>query len=111
MCRCSRTRPCRNRFEPIADAAPFADFAQTAALIATLDLVVSVDTSVAHLAGALGRTVWTLLPAVAEWRWGESSETTPWYPTMRLYRQKKPGDWSHPVAALAQDLQARVSAL
>ena len=92
-------------FAPLIDAEPFADFAQTAALMGTLDLVVSVDTSVAHLAGALGKPVCTLLPVIAEWRWGETGDTTPWYPTMRLYRQRKQGDWSHPIAALAHDIE------
>jgi len=69
------------------------DFADTAALISELDLVITVDTAVAHLAGALGRPVWTLLPFVAEWRWGREIEDTPWYPTMRLFRQPAPGNW------------------
>jgi tetratricopeptide (TPR) repeat protein len=63
------------------------DFAETAALLAELDLVISVDTAVAHLAGALGRPVWILLPAVADWRWGVGRTDTPWYPTARLFRQ------------------------
>jgi hypothetical protein len=70
-----------------------ANFAETAALVAELDLIISVDTAVAHLAGALGRPVWTLLPYAADWRWGQEAETTPWYPTMRLFRQHERGDW------------------
>jgi tetratricopeptide (TPR) repeat protein len=70
------------------------DFADTAAAIAELDLVISVDTSVAHLAGALGAQVWTLLGFETYWLWGASGSTTPWYPTMRLFRQPKPNDWN-----------------
>ena len=62
------------------------DFADTAAFMSELDLVISVDTAVAHLAGALGKRAWTLLPFVPDWRWGLEGETTPWYPTMRLWR-------------------------
>ncbi|MBS0325338.1 MAG: hypothetical protein JSS46_02180, partial [Proteobacteria bacterium] len=69
------------------------DYADTAAAIDTLDLIVTVDTSVAHLGGALGRPVWTLLAKPAEWRWLEEGNATPWYPTMRLFRQGNPGDW------------------
>ena len=69
------------------------DFDRKAALIASLDLVVSVDTSIAHLAGALGMPVWILLPFAADWRWGVDGSTTGWYPTATLFRQRAPGDW------------------
>lgn len=69
------------------------DFADTAAAIACLDLVIAVDTAVAHLAGALGKPVWILLPFAADWRWGQEGETTPWYPSARLFRQRRPDDW------------------
>ena len=69
------------------------DFADTAALIANLDRVISVDTAVAHLAGAMGKTAWLLLPYAADWRWMISRDDSPWYPTMRLFRQSRWGDW------------------
>jgi Flp pilus assembly protein TadD len=69
------------------------DFADTAALIAALDLVIGVDTAVIHLAGALGRPVWLLNRFAPDWRWGATGDTTPWYPTLRQFRQTDPGDW------------------
>jgi tetratricopeptide (TPR) repeat protein len=70
------------------------DLAETAALLATLDLVVTTDTCIAHLAGALGKPVWILLPHLGDWRWMQQIETTPWYPTARLFRQSAPGEWA-----------------
>jgi Tfp pilus assembly protein PilF len=82
---------------PFAGVLPStADFAETAAAIAHLDLIVAVDTSVAHLAGALGKPVWILLPYVADWRWLTDRADSPWYPSARLFRQHQPGAW-HPV--------------
>jgi predicted O-linked N-acetylglucosamine transferase (SPINDLY family)/glycosyltransferase involved in cell wall biosynthesis/ADP-heptose:LPS heptosyltransferase len=69
------------------------DFAETAAIVESLDLIISIDTSVAHLAGAMGKPVWTLLPCIPDWRWMLEREDSPWYPTMRLFRQQKAGDW------------------
>lgn len=69
------------------------DYAETAALIANLDLVITVDTSVAHLAAALGKPTWIMLPHCPEWRWLHTRTDTPWYETVRLFRQSKPGDW------------------
>jgi tetratricopeptide (TPR) repeat protein len=80
------------------------DLAETAALAATLDLVISTDTCIAHLAGAIGKPVWILLPHLGDWRWMQEIETTPWYPTARLLRQPSPGDWSSVVDRAAGDL-------
>lgn len=89
----------------LTDLGPdFRDFADTAAAIACLDLVITVDTAVAHLAGALGRPVWLLLPHVAEWRWLRGRTDTPWYPTMRLFRQDRPGDWAGVLDRVAAEL-------
>ncbi len=70
------------------------DFADTAAAVLNLDLIISVDTSVAHLAGALGKPVWTLLPNAADWRWMRDRDDSPWYESMRLFRQEQRGDWA-----------------
>lgn len=86
-----------------------ADFADTAAIMDNLDLVISSCTGPAHLAGALGRPVWILVPAIADWRWMKDRTDTPWYPTARLFRQTTRGDWATPVAALAQALAAWVN--
>jgi Flp pilus assembly protein TadD len=71
----------------------FTDFAETAGLMANLDLVICVDTAVAHLAAAMGKPTWVLLPYASEWRWMIGREDSPWYPTMRLFRQRRWGDW------------------
>lgn len=80
------------------------DFSDTAAIIANLDLVLSVDTAVAHLAGALGKRVFLMLPFSCDWRWLGDRADSPWYPTMRLYRQQKQGEWEPVIAAIARDL-------
>ncbi len=85
------------------------DFASTAALLASLDLVVTVDTAMAHLAGAMGREAWVLLAHVPDWRWGTRGERTPWYPSLRLFRQPSPGGWDAVVAELAEALAKRFS--
>jgi hypothetical protein len=85
------------------------DFAMTAALVACLDLVVCVDTAVAHLAGALGKETWVLLPFVPDWRWQLERRDSPWYPRMRLYRQHQRGDWAAPLQALRKDLAATLA--
>jgi tetratricopeptide (TPR) repeat protein len=84
------------------------DFADTAALIENLDLVISVDTSIVHLAGALGKPVWVLLPRVPDWRWLLERDDSPWYPTARLFRQDKPGDWPDVIDRVAQALAQRL---
>ncbi|MEW6188000.1 MAG: tetratricopeptide repeat protein [Thermodesulfobacteriota bacterium] len=81
------------------------DFSETAALIENLDLVISVDTAVAHLTGALGKPVWTLLPFAPDWRWMLDREDSPWYPTMRLFRQPRYGDWESVIKRVAVELE------
>jgi tetratricopeptide (TPR) repeat protein len=81
-----------------------ADFQATADRIAGLDLVITVDTAVAHLAGAVGKPVWILIPRLmTDWRWGEAGDTTPWYPSARLYRQQTPGDWTGVIDRIEAD--------
>jgi Tfp pilus assembly protein PilF len=82
------------------------DFTDTAAIIANLDLVLSADTSVAHLAGAMGKPVWVLLPRVSEWRWLKDRADTPWYPTMRLFRQTVAGRWDDVMEQAREELKA-----
>lgn len=84
--------------------AELSDFADTAALVSLLDLVISVDSAVAHLAGALGKSVWVLLPFNADWRWLTERADSPWYPTARLFRQPIPGDWKSVMAAVKRGL-------
>jgi len=88
-------------------AAAFVDFSDAAAVVAELDLVIACDTAMAHLAGALAKSVWVLLPHVAEWRWLEERLDSPWYPTARLFRQPAPGDWAGVVAEVRAALTKR----
>jgi Flp pilus assembly protein TadD len=97
----SRFRVVVPETEPMGEPGSFAD---TAALIANLDLVVTVDTAVAHLAGALGTPVWVALSALSDWRWLRDRDDSPWYPTMRLFRQPKLGDWDSVFDRLAKAL-------
>jgi tetratricopeptide (TPR) repeat protein len=85
--------------------ADIGDFADTAGFISCLDLVVTVDTAVAHLAGAMGKPVWTLIPYLPDWRWLLDREDSPWYPTMRLFRQKTAGDWEEVVRRVAKAIE------
>jgi hypothetical protein len=92
------------------EGCPF-DMATTAALVAGAELVVTVDTMIAHLAGALGKPTWLLLKAEPDWRWAPDSPTSPWYPSMRLYAQGEPGDWTSVAQRIARDLAARTNIL
>jgi Tfp pilus assembly protein PilF len=85
-------------------AAELRDFADTAAVISLLDLVISVDTAVAHLAGALGKPVWIFVPETVDWRWMVDREDSPWYPTARLFRQAHTGDWTDVIARVGAAL-------
>jgi tetratricopeptide (TPR) repeat protein len=90
------------RIETIASFDEGADaFVDTAAMMAACDLIITADTSVAHLAGALGAPVWVALPWLADWRWLEDRDDSPWYPSMRLFRQPRAGDWTSVFAAMA----------
>jgi hypothetical protein len=80
--------------------AELTDFGETAAVIANLDLVVSVDSAVAHLAAAMGTPTWILMYRPADWRWLTGRDDNPWYPSVRLFRQTRAGDWAEPVARL-----------
>jgi tetratricopeptide (TPR) repeat protein len=108
----SLQRPVRDHDRPVLQSRPsvvhlgddFNDFADTAAVISQLDAVVSVDTAVAHLAGAMGKPLFLLLPYAADFRWLRERSDSPWYPTARLYRQREFGKWDGTVEALAQDL-------
>lgn len=81
------------------------DLADTAALMALLDLVIATDTSIAHLAGAMGKPVWVMLPQISDWRWMQEIEATPWYPGARLIRQSRPGDWASVMDRVRAQLQ------
>jgi len=83
------------------------DFSDTAAVLALCDLVIAVDTAPAHLAGALGRPLWVLVPFAPDWRWTLDGETTPWYPAARLFRQTSLGDWDGVIARVADALRSR----
>jgi Tfp pilus assembly protein PilF len=91
-----------SQFPGLSDIA--GDFGETAAMMLNLDLVITVDTAMGHLAGALGRPVWILLSKAADWRWMIERSDSPWYPTARLFRQKTPGDWDPVIAEAAAAL-------
>ena len=93
----------------IIDLSPYvSDMADTAAQLQQLDLVITVDTAIAHLAGALGVQTWVLLPFTSDWRWLQTRTDSPWYPTMRLFRQPKPGDWKSVIAEASSALQSLI---
>jgi hypothetical protein len=91
---------------PMLQDVGHADVAEAASRIKTLDLLITVDSMPAHLAGALGVPVWTLLKKTADWRWMEGRDDSPWYPTMRLFRQTREGDWGETVEAMNDELGA-----
>jgi tetratricopeptide (TPR) repeat protein len=102
--------------EQIAEPTNFAqfgteleDFSDTAAVMSLADLVISVDTAVAHLSGALGRPTWVLLPSWPDWRWTLSGEASPWYPAARLFRQDASGDWDSVIARVKSELEKRAA--
>lgn len=95
---------------PLDAGSKLRDFSDTAAMVAALDLVITVDTATAHLAGAMGADVWTLLPHTPDWRWGLSGDSTGWYPTMQLFRQPRWGDWRSVVENLKSALWERIRA-
>jgi tetratricopeptide (TPR) repeat protein len=105
-------RELRENEQNLSDEAPnithvgteLADFDDTAAVVSLCDLVISVDTSVVHLAGAMGRPVWVLVPFQPDWRWLLEREDSPWYPTVRLFRQPAPGDWDRVIARVSEEL-------
>jgi hypothetical protein len=99
-----RTR--RGGSEVIALGDALADFADTAAVLEVADLVITVDTALAHLAGALGRPTWILLPFAPDWRWLLDRPDTPWYASARLYRQPRPRDWTAVIRDVARDLES-----
>ena len=91
----------------IEDLSPrIKNFADTARFVSQMDLVITCDTSLAHLAGGMGKKVWTLLPFAPDWRWMLDREDSPWYPTMRLFRQNKSGDWANVIARVQAELRA-----
>ncbi len=100
----------RERNDIVDFTADLTDFSETAALIGCLDLVITVDTSVAHLSAALGRPTWILLPHVPDYRWLLDRDDSPWYPTARLFRQQQARDYRSVLARVRSELDAPISA-
>ena len=99
------------RFPGMTDLADdLSDFGETAALIQNLDLVITVDTSMGHLAGALGKPAWILIPKAADWRWMLDRQDSPWYPSVQLFRQQTPGAWDEPLGRLRTTLAGVLAA-
>jgi hypothetical protein len=86
------------------------DFADTAAIVELADLVVTVDTSIAHLAGAMGKPLWVLLTFAPDWRWFLGRDDSPWYPTARLFRQERPGAWEEVIERVRHELLRTLNA-
>ena len=106
----SHDRACLEKTPAIRDYGAFlGDFSDTAALIAEMDLVISVDTAVAHLAGALGKPVWLLLPYHPDFRWLRERTDSPWYPSAKLFRQAEAGDWRGVVARMSMELKSALT--
>jgi tetratricopeptide (TPR) repeat protein len=105
-----QARDAAGEFESLVSADGFEDFAGTAAFIANLDMVLTVDTAVAHLAGAMAVPTWVMLPFAPDWRWLLDRQDSPWYPTMRLFRQPRRGDWQNVVESVTSELQQVASA-
>jgi tetratricopeptide (TPR) repeat protein len=89
----------------VGDCSAVKDFADTAEIVSGLDMVITIDSAVAHLAGSMGRPVWILVPNVPDWRWGLESTRTAWYPSARLFRQKTPGDWQDVITEIVTELR------
>jgi hypothetical protein len=105
----------REQLAPLADSMPIddlgerlGDFYETAAIVKSLDLIVTCDSAAGHLAGALGVPTWIALPATPDWRWMLNRDDSPWYPSVRLFRQRQPGDWEDVFQRMEQALAARV---
>ena len=99
----------REREEIVDHTALLTDFAETAALVSCLDLVITVDTSVAHLSGALGRPTWILLPYAPDWRWLLDRDDSPWYPSVRLFRQTETREYGSVIGRVRAELEAAVA--
>ena len=106
---CGQMRTVGERFPLIDASSTSRDLEETAALVATLDLVITVDTAMAHLAGAMGVPLWVVLPHLADWRWMEERADSPWYPGARLFRQPAPGDWASAVERMRGELERWIS--
>ncbi|MDA0657028.1 MAG: hypothetical protein O2912_11535, partial [Proteobacteria bacterium] len=91
------------------DVDPFSDFDAAAAQVAATDLVISTSNTAVHLAGALGKKVWLMVPAIPEWRWGLEGASVPWYPRLTLFRQEKRGEWSPVLAQVSAALTNWIS--
>jgi tetratricopeptide (TPR) repeat protein len=101
----SRQASSADGMKVVDHSAELTDYGETAGLVENLDLVIAVDTSVAHLAGAMGKLVWVMLPAAPDWRWMLGREDSPWYPSMRLFRQEKRGEWASVIERMAEALR------
>ncbi len=104
-CKKTSPTPISPSFKAIDIGRQLKDFSETAAVISQLDLVITVDTAVAHLAGAMNKPVWIMLPFAPDWRWLTDREDSPWYLSARLFRQKSAGSWSEVITRVVNELQ------